>query len=337
MAHKKVAKIIATAIVVNNLSSSVVLGKEVNLKDKNKENAIINQSINESKKYNNFFKIEKIAGNATNFVDLINDRSVEEIKLSRDINLNDLSSKGVDIKASNIVIDGQGNNVYVPKLTNNLKKDFFTLQGDGIVLKNLNIVWENEGDEFNQKNNLITISGDNIILENVFVESNGGTAIKVLDGKNVIIDNTEVKNREEKGENLKIENGQVTLNNVSLNNENGLGIEVLGKNSELNINGDIKINSPIEIRAQLRDGGKITCDNGQLVHEKRVFGYTYYDVAKETEEVRNKNEFLEAIDSNIVKNIKLMNNIDLRGHEADYYKVLEKGTNIDKNNYHITM
>ncbi len=27
MAHKKVAKIIATAIVVNNLSSSVVLGK----------------------------------------------------------------------------------------------------------------------------------------------------------------------------------------------------------------------------------------------------------------------------------------------------------------------
>ena len=34
MAHKKVAKIIATAIVVNNLSSRVVLGKEVNLIDR---------------------------------------------------------------------------------------------------------------------------------------------------------------------------------------------------------------------------------------------------------------------------------------------------------------
>ena len=53
MAHKKVAKIIATAIVVNNLSSSVVLGKEVNLIEKNKDNSVINQSISHSKRYNN--------------------------------------------------------------------------------------------------------------------------------------------------------------------------------------------------------------------------------------------------------------------------------------------
>lgn len=59
MAHKKVAKIIATAIVVNNLSSSVVLGKEVNLIEKNKDNSVINQSISHSKRYNNIFRIEK--------------------------------------------------------------------------------------------------------------------------------------------------------------------------------------------------------------------------------------------------------------------------------------
>ena len=52
MAHKKVAKIIATAIVVNNLSSSVVLGKEVNLIEKNKDNSVINQSISHSKRKN---------------------------------------------------------------------------------------------------------------------------------------------------------------------------------------------------------------------------------------------------------------------------------------------
>lgn len=334
MAHKKVAKIIATAIVVNNLSSSVVLGKEVNLKDKAKDNAIIKQSLNESNKHSNFFKIEKIAENATDFIDLINDRNLESIKLSRDIKLDDVSSKGIEIKSSNIIIDGQGNNFYIPKLTNNLKKDFFILQGDGIVLKNINLILENEGDK---NNNLITILGDNIILENVFVDSNGGTAVKVLDGKNVLIHNTEVRNREKKGENLKVENAQVILNNLSLKNKNGLGIEVLGKDSKLNLKGDIKIDSPIEIRAQLRDGGKINCDNNQLINEKRVFGYTYYDVAKESQDVKNKKEFLEAVESNIVKNIKLINNIDLRGNESDYYKALEKGKNIDKNNYYISM
>ena len=332
MAHKKMAKIIATAIVVNNLSSSVVLGKEVNLRD----SKIVNQSLNECNIHNSFLKIERAVEDEKDFLGLINDRKVESIKLSRNINLNDLNSEGLEIKSSNIVIDGQGNNLYIPKLTKNQKK-IFTLQGDGIVLKNLNIIWENEKDESCKNDNLITILGDNVTLENIFLSLNGGNAIKVLEGKKVLIKNSKIENREKVGEVLKIENAKVTLENISLKNKKGLGIDMIGKDSELNLKGDIKIDSPIEIRAQLREGGKIITDNDQLVHEKKVFGYTYYDVAKESEEVRNKEEFLEASKSNIVKEIKLMNNIDLKGNERDYYKVLEEGKNINKNNYHITI
>ncbi|ELC8442191.1 hypothetical protein QYB59_001212 [Clostridium perfringens] len=337
MAHKKVAKIIATAIVVNNLSSSVVLGKEVNLTEKNKDNSVINQSINDNKKYSDIFRIEKTVGDTESFLKIINDGNLEEIKLSKDIDLSNLTSGGIDIRTSNIVIDGQGHSFYVPKSAKNLNRDFFTLQGDGIVLKNLNIVCKDENEGDNSKNNLITISGDNITLENVFIESNFNRAVNILDGKDININNCRIENNQENGNGLKVENGQVNLNNFNLKNKSGIGLDILGKDSDINLIGDVKIDSPIEIRGQFRDGGKINCDNNQLVHEKRVFGYTYYDVAKETELVRNKEEFLEAIDNNIVKNIKLIDNIDLRGHESEYYKVFEKELKIDKNNYHITM
>lgn len=337
MAHKKVAKIIATAIVVNNLSSSVVLGKEVNLTESNKSNTIINQSINNSKKYNEIFRIEKTVADTEGLLELINDKNLKEIKLSKDIDLSELSSNGIDISTSNVIIDGQEHSLYVPKLTNNLKEGFFTLQGDGIVLKNLNIVCKGENEDLNSKNNLITISGDNITLENVLINSDVSRAVNIVDGKNININNSQIVSDKEKGNCLKMENSHVVLNNISLKNKSGVGIDILGKDANINLIGDVKIDSPIEIRGQFRDGGKIICDNNQLVHEKRVFGYTYYDVAKETELVRNKEEFLEAIDNNIVKNIKLMDNIDLRGHESEYYKVFEKEVKIDKNNYHITM
>ncbi|EGT3617064.1 hypothetical protein FHH43_12610 [Clostridium perfringens] len=337
MAHKKVAKIIATAIVVNNLSSSVVLGKEVNLTESNKSNTIINQSINNSKKYNEIFRIEKTVADTEGLLELINDKNLKEIKLSKDIDLSELSSNGIDISTSNVIIDGQEHSLYVPKLTNNLKEGFFTLQGDGIVLKNLNIVCKGENKDLNSKNNLITISGDNITLENVLINSDVSRAVNIVDGKNININNSQIVSDKEKGNCLKMENSHVVLNNISLKNKSGVGIDILGKDANINLIGDVKIDSPIEIRGQFRDGGKIICDNNQLVHEKRVFGYTYYDVAKETELVRNKEEFLEAIDNNIVKNIKLMDNIDLRGHEPEYYKVFEKEVKIDKNNYHITM
>lgn len=337
MAHKKVAKIIATAIVVNNLSSSVVLGKEVNLIEKNKDNSVINQSISQSKRYNNIFRIEKTVGDTEEFLKIINDGNLEEIKLSRDIDLSNLISNGVDIKSSNVVIDGQGYSIYVPKLAKNLNRDFFTLQGDGIVLKNLNIVCKDDDETLNNKINLITISGDDITLENVFIESDFNRAVNISQGKNIHINDCKIVNNQEKGNGLKVENGVVTLNNLDLQNKSGVGIDILGKDSKVDLKGDIKINSPIEVRGQFRDGGILTCDNNQLIHEKRVFGYTYYNIAKETELVRNKDEFLEAIDNNIVKNIKLMNNIDLRGHESEYYKVFEKEIKVDKNNYHITM
>lgn len=337
MAHKKVAKIIATAIVVNNLSSSVVLGKEVNLTEKNKDNAVINQSINDNKKYSDIFRIEKSVGDTESFLKIINDGNLEEIKLSKDIDLSNLTSGGIDIRTSNIVIDGQGHSFYVPKSAKNLNRDFFTLQGDRIVLKNLDIVCKDENGEDNSKNNLITISGDNITLENVLIKSDFNRAVNILDGKDININNCRIENSQENGNGLKVENGQVNLNNFNLKNKSGIGLDILGKDSDINLIGDVKIDSPIEIRGQFRDGGKINCDNSQLVHEKRVFGYTYYDVAKETELVKNKEEFLEAIDNNIVKNIKLIDNIDLRGHESEYYKVFEKELKIDKNNYHITM
>ncbi|MDU7111798.1 MAG: pectate lyase-like adhesive domain-containing protein, partial [Clostridium perfringens] len=212
MAHKKVAKIIATAIVVNNLSSSVVLGKEVNLIEKNKDNSVINQSISHSKRYNNIFRIEKTVGDTEEFLKIINDGNLEEIKLSRDIDLSNLISSGVDIKSSNVVIDGQGYSIYVPKLAENLNRDFFTLQGDGIVLKNLNIVCKD--DEALNNNNLITISGDDIILENVFIESNFNRAVNILEGNNIHINDCKIVNNQEKGNGLKVENGVVTLNNL---------------------------------------------------------------------------------------------------------------------------
>ena len=202
-------------------------------------------------------------------------------------------------------------------------------------LKNLNIVCKD--DEALNNNNLITISGDDITLENVFIESNFNRSVNILEGNNIHINDCKIVNNQEKGNGLKIENGVVTLNNLDLQNKSGVGLDILGKDSKVYLKGDIKINSPIEIRGQFRDGGILNCDNNQLIHEKRVFGYTYYNVAKETELVRNKDEFLEAIDNNIVKNIKLMDNIDLRGHESEYYKVFEKEIKVDKNNYHITM
>lgn len=337
MAHKKVAKIIATAIVVNNLSSSVVLGKEVNLIEKNKDNSVINQSLSDSKRYGYIFRIEKTVGDTEQFLKIINNGNLEEIKLSRDIDLSNLISNGVDVMTSNVVIDGQGYSLYVPKLAKNLNRDFFTLQGDGIVLKNLNIVCKDNNEVLNNKNNLITISGDNITLENIFIKSTFNRAVNISDGKNIYINDCRIVNNQEKGNGLKVENGVVTLDNLDLKNKSGVGIDILGKDSKVYLKRDIKINSPIEVRGQFRDGGILNCDNNQLINEKRVFGYTYYDVAKETELVRNKDEFLEAIDNNIVENIKLMGNIDLRGHESEYYKVFEKEIKVDKNNYHITM
>lgn len=336
MAHKKVAKIIATAIVVNNLSSSVVLGKEVNLTEKNKENAVINQSISDSKKYNDVFRIEKTVGDTESFLKIINDGNLEEIKLSKDINLSNLTSSGIDIRTSNIVIDGQGHSFYVPKSAKNLNRDFFTLQGDGIVLKNLKIICKDENNG-ESGNNLITISGDNITLENVFIKSNFNRAVNILNSKDININDCTLESYAEHGNGLKVENGQVSLNNINLKNKSGIALDILGKDSKVNLLGDVKISSPIEVRGQFRDGGTISCNNDQLIHEKKIFGYTYYNIAKETELVKNKSEFLEVLDNNIVKNIKLVDNIDLRGHESEYYRVFEKDLKINKNNYHVTM
>lgn len=337
MSHKKVAKIIATAMVVNNLSSSVVLSKEVNLTKKNKENTIINESLKDNTRYSNIFKIEKSANSATKFLELINERSLEEIKLSSDINLSDVVSKKINFKNSNVVINGQGHSLYVPKLTSELKKGFITLQGDGIVLKNLNIVSYDEGKSLDKKESLVNITGDNTILEKVLIISRGGTTLNITDGKGISIRNSKIENLEKDSKALKVENAQVVLNNVDIKTTNGVGIEVLGKNSILNLSSKIKVDSPIEIRAQLRDGGRIKCDSNQLIHEKKIFGYTYFNVAKNSEKVKNGDEFLEAISNPIVETVKLMNNIDLRGYESNYYKVLKNKNKIDKNNYHITI
>lgn len=335
MAHKKVAKIIATAIVVNNLSSSVVLGKELNLIENNKDNSVINENINESKVYNNIFRIEKTVGNAEEFLKIINQGNLEEIKLSKDINLKEIESKGLNIEGSNIVIDGNFNSIYIPNSTENIKKNFFKLQGDGVVLKNLNIVFEGEGKEKGES--LITILGDDIRLENISIKSDFKRAINILEGRNAKLENINIINKEESSTGIRVDNGSVDLNNLYVENKSGLGLDILGKYAKVNLEGDIKINSPIEVRGLFRDGALLNCNNNQLINKKNVFGYTYYRVAKETELVRNKDEFLEAINNDLVKKIKLMNNIDLRGNEEDYYKVFEKEVKIDKNNYHITM
>lgn len=328
------AKILATAIVVNNLSSSVVLGKELNVIDNKKDNSIINESLNQSKIYSNIFRIEKTVGSTEEFLRIINQGGLEEIKLSRDIDLSKIS-KGLDINGSNIVIDGNGNNIYVSRVAEDIKGDFFKLQGDGIVLKNLNIVCKGENEENN--NALISILGDDVKLENVSIESNFNKAIEVLDGKNANIKNCKVNNKKNSSYGIRVDNGEVTLKDFYLENKSGIGIDVLGKASKVNLEGTIKINSPIEVRGQLRDGAVLNSDNEQLINEKKVFGYTYYDVAKEEELVKNKYEFLEALNNKIVKSIKLIDNIDLRGEEEYYYKVLNKDKNIDKNNYHIIM
>lgn len=136
------------------------------------------------------------------------------------------------------------------------------------MLKNLNIVCKDDDETLNNKNNLITISGDDITLENVFIESNFNRAVNILEGNNIHINDCKIVNNQEKGNGLKVENGVVTLNNLDLQNKSGVGLDILGKDSKVYLKGDIKINSPIEIRGQFRDGGILNCDNNQLIHEK---------------------------------------------------------------------
>ena len=94
-------------------------------------------------------------------------------------------------------------------------------------------------------------------------------------------------------------------------------------------------NCIIEKRNDSTDGNVYTIFDNQNKFIAKI-----YKQEEHTKSMINLHLFLIKngfIVPNIVKNIKLMDNIDLRGHESEYYKVFEKEIKVDKNNYHITM
>ncbi|MGL5245305.1 MAG: hypothetical protein ACRC7R_09050, partial [Sarcina sp.] len=179
MDNKKIAStIIATAIAVNNISTTTVLSKPITTKHKT-----LRHSVNDEKVYQlnnnleqkfingndkNFLKenvlsvvdIESNVFNEREFVSFIQQGTVDIVKLATDLDLTNFKDEQVVVLAQGITIDGGGNSIIIPANDKDLDERFFTIKGNDVTIKNINFIVENKNNKlFRDEVDAISIMG----------------------------------------------------------------------------------------------------------------------------------------------------------------------------------
>lgn len=291
MANKKIATIIAAALTINNIPNISVLGKTIDDSQRiNNVQVKKNNSygISDGTQDNIIFVNDRLSNkatvsNANEFVALIKNPNIRYIKLNSNIDLTIFKDADVLIKAQDIIIDGQGKNIIVPSRDIDRNEKFLWLEGNNIVFKNINLIAiDNINDFVGSESFALFINGNNISLENVKIEGVNSKGIN-LKGSNIRLSNINISGKEKKSIGIFIDNGKVELNNVKINIPHGIGIEIVGKDSIVNMKNDLIFNTGIDLKTQYRDGTKIIYNEEQLTKVHEFFGYRYYKVINNLE------------------------------------------------------
>ena len=352
MSKKKLINLIATAIVINNLSSTVVLGTEVNSTSPFQFKTIKNNKENKSNKgffndieedntisiedYNTLLK-ERIVYDESEFVSLITNSKINSIKLACDLDLTKLKAEDVIIKNSGLVIDGDGYNISLPKVSRESSETFLILDGDNITLKNIRFEVDKEYNKLIEGTlDGVSVLGNNNCLQNIEFDGYFKNAVKISESQGIMLEDIIINGEEKKGTGILVDNSAVLCKGISINGTK-TGIDVIGGKSELTLESDLDINSPFHVKAHSKVGATVASKEGTLIEKESVFGFTYYNVIKDEVKVRNRNEFIKLVNSSVVNKVTLSGNIDLKGYEQVYHDMINNGVYIDTNDYHVVL
>ncbi|MPQ42284.1 hypothetical protein [Clostridium tarantellae] len=344
---KKIAStIIATAIAVNNISTTTVLSKPITTRTrmlKHNENSEkvygLNNNLEQTFKENvlDVVEFESNVFNEGEFISLIKEGTIDVVKLDRDLDLTSFKDEEMIVTAQGLTIDGGGKSIILPAFYEELNKKCFTIKGNDVIIKNVNFIVKNKNSRFSgSKCDAINIVADGVQLKNINIQSEDGRGINIYNCKDVILDNVNIKTSKEYKSALKIDNGNVKLKNLNINNDKGIGIEVVGRQAKVNIEDSLQINSNINIRAQKRDGAEILCNNQQIALQEKFFGYEIYKAIKPKEFVKSEEEFLSLINNPNVDKLILKTNLDLRKYEKALILRAMSNVIINENQYHIS-
>lgn len=286
MANKKIATIIAAALTINHIPNITVLENTIgdsqridNVQVKKNNSYDISGGVQDNIIFiNDRLSNNAIVNNENEFITLISNPNIRYIKLNSNIDLTTFKDADVLIKAQEMIIDGQGNNIIVPSKDIDYDEKFLWLKGNNIVFKNINLIIKDEIKNFkNLDPYVLSIDGDNILLENVKIEGVSSKGIN-LKGSNIKLNNINITGKEKKSTGIFIDNGKVTLNNVKIDIPKGIGIEIVGKDSTVNMGNNLVFNTGIDVKTQYRDGTKINYNKDQLTKIHEFFGYRYYNL-----------------------------------------------------------
>lgn len=352
MDKKRLVNLIATAIVLNNLSSTVVLGNDINSTSYLQSKAIKNSKDTKSNKsflndieedntisiedYNTLLK-ERIVYNENEFVSIISNSKINNIKLACDLDLAKLKSEDVIVKNDHLVIDGNGYSLNLPKSNRTNSEAFFTLDGENITLKNIRFKIDEEYNKLlDGAIDGITVLGNNNCLHNVEIEGCYKNAVKISECQGITIEDVIITGEEKKGVGIAIDNSTVLCKGITIDGTK-IGIDIIGGKSELTVEDNLDINSTFNIKSHSKVGAAVVSEEGKLVEKEKVFGFTYYNVVKNEEKVKDRNDFLKLANNPIINKVTLDGNIDLKGYEQAYNTMLENGVYIDANEYHLVL
>lgn len=352
MSKKRLINLIATAIVLNNLSSTVVLGNELNgtshfqfktiknNKDSKSNKSFLNDVEEDStiaiEDYNTLLK-ERIVYDENEFVSVIANSKVSNIKLACDLDFTKLKNEDVVINNDGLEIDGAGYSINLPKSNREDSEAFLTLSGDNITLKNIRLKVDEEHNKLlDGVLDGITVVGNNNYLHNVEVEGNYNNAIKVFECQGVKLEDIIISSEENKGIGIRVDNSQVLCKGITINGKK-TGIDIIGGKSELTLEDEVDIKSPFNLKVHSKVGATVVAEEGKIIERENVFGFTYFNIVKDEVKVKDRNEFIKLANNPVVSKVTLSGNIDLKGNRHAYDSMIKNGVHIDTNQYHVSL
>lgn len=291
MTNKKIINTISEVLVNSNISTAVIIEKESKklqeLMSKDQEYYFLKESI-VSRLKNKENKViiiddykpssqQRIVNDTKELLWILKNTQIKNIKLTKDLDLSNLDTEERTIKANNLILDGNGYSIVLPKNNNELTNASLILKGNGITLKNITInIKDREITSERNVTDIIEILGNNIKLVNVNIKGNGG--IKIADCVGVELNRISLKGDKSKNSAIRVESAEVTCKNIKIKRFK-TGLESVGRKAKLTIKGKQLIDTQFHIRNNYKSGSIIKVVENKLSLLETVFCYQYFKLA----------------------------------------------------------
>lgn len=290
MINNKTINIISDTMVNSNISTAMIIEEPKKFKElipNEKEQISLKENIVKKLKNveNNIIHIdnykpllhERLVNDEKELIWLLKNTQIRNIKLAKNLDLSNLDTEERIIKTDNLILNGNGNTIVLPRYNNKTNGALLVLKGNGIILKNATInVKDREFTKEEYITDIIEILGNNIKLVNVNIKENGG--IKISHCKGIELDKISLNGDKSKNSAIKVESAEVICKNIKIRKFK-TGLESVGKKAVLTIKGKQQIDTQFHIVNNYKSGSIIKVVENKLSLLETIFCYQYFKLS----------------------------------------------------------